>query len=116
MPEINTGFPFMLAREIQVSSLGPQHPRMFHLRMFHFDGGSFEGPKHKGRVLPGGGDWSPIRRDVVVEMDAQLILETNDNHQIYPAWKGLGHLKVCAMVEDHCSAASALPSVGPQLT
>src|SRR5690348_4033228 len=58
---------------------------------FHFDGGSFDGPKLKGKVLPGGGGWSLIRRDDVMEVDARLILETNDNHQIYAAWKGLRH-------------------------
>ena len=87
MPEINTRFLFTLDLEIQVSSLGdtPYGRR----RMFHFDGGSFDGPKLKGKVLPGGGGWSLIRRDDVMEVDARLILETNDNHQIYAAWKGL---------------------------
>jgi len=53
MKEINTRFLFTLALEIQVSSLGdtPYGRR----RMFHFDGGSFDGPKLKGKVLPGGG-------------------------------------------------------------
>ena len=48
MPEINTRFLFTLALEIQVSSLGdtPYGRR----RMFHFDGGSFDGPKLKGKV------------------------------------------------------------------
>src|SRR5436309_7554571 len=89
MTEINTRFLFTLALEIQVSSLGdtPYGRR----RMFHFDGGSFDGPKLKGKVLPGGGGWSLIRRDDVMEVDARLILETNDNHQIYATWKGLRH-------------------------
>ena len=89
MKEINTRFLFTLALEIQVSSLGdtPYGRR----RMFHFDGGSFDGPKLKGKVLPGGGGWSLIRRDDVMEVDARLILETNDSHQIYAAWKGLRH-------------------------
>jgi len=89
MPEINTRFLFTLALEIQVSSLGdtPYGRR----RIFHFDGGSFDGPKLKGKVLPGGGGWSLIRRDDVMEVDARLFLETNDNHQIYAAWKGLRH-------------------------
>jgi hypothetical protein len=26
-----------------------------------------------------------------MEVDARLILDTNDNHQIYAAWKGLRH-------------------------
>jgi len=92
MKEINTRFLITLALEIQVSSLGdtPYGRR----RMFHFDGGSFDGPKLKGKVLPGGGGWSLIRRDDVMEVDARLILETNDNHQIYAAWKGLAQRTV----------------------
>ena len=89
MPEINTEFLFTIALEIQVSSLGdtPYGSR----RIFHFDAGSFEGPKLKGRVLPGGGGSSLIRRDDVLEVDVRLILETDDKHQIYMAWKGLRH-------------------------
>ena len=84
MPEINTEFLFTIALEIQVSSLGdtPYGSR----RIFHFDGGSFEGPKLKGTVPPGGGS-SLIRRDDVLEVDVRLILETDDKHQIY----GLRH-------------------------
>jgi hypothetical protein len=89
MPEINTEFLFTIALEIQVSSLGdtPYGSR----RIFHFDGGSFEGPKLKGRVLPGGGGSSLIRRDDVLEVDVRLILETEDKHQVCMAWKGLRH-------------------------
>jgi len=72
-----------------VSSLGetPYGNR----RIFHFDGGSFEGPKLKGKVLPGGGGSSLIRRDEVLEVDVRLSLETGDMHQISMAWKGLRH-------------------------
>jgi uncharacterized protein DUF3237 len=89
MPDINTEFLFTLALEIQVSSLGetPYGNR----RIFHFDGGSFEGPKLKGKVLPGGGGSSLIRRDEVLEVDVRLSLETEDMHQISMTWKGLRH-------------------------
>jgi len=89
MAEINTRFLFTIALEIHVSSLGetPYGGR----RAFYFDAGSFDGPKLKGRVLPGGGGWSLIRRDDVMEVDARLILETDDNHEICMAWKGLRH-------------------------
>ena len=89
MPEINTAFLFTIALEIQVSSLGdtPYGGR----RIFYFDGGSFEGPRLNGIVLPGGGGWSLIRRDEVLEVDVRLLLETDDKHQIYMAWKGLRH-------------------------
>ena len=90
MPEINTRFLFTLALEIQVSSLGDTPYGRG--RIFHFDAGSFEGPKLKGKVLPGGGGWSLIRRDDVMEVDVRLKVETDDDeHQIYMAWKGLRH-------------------------
>jgi uncharacterized protein DUF3237 len=56
MPEIKTEFLFTIALEVQVFSLGntPYGGR----RIFRFDTGSFEGPKLKGRVLPGGGGHS----------------------------------------------------------
>ena len=60
-------------------------------RVSSIDGGSFEGPKLKGTVPPGGGGSSLIRRDDVLEVDVRLILETDDKHQIYMAWKGLRH-------------------------
>jgi hypothetical protein len=89
MPEINTKFLFTIALEIQVSNLGdtPYGRR----RIFHFDAGTFEGPMLKGRVLPGGGGWSLIRRDDVMVVDVRLTLETDDKHQIYMTWKGLRH-------------------------
>ena len=89
MPEVNTEFLFTIALEIQVFSLGdtPYGSR----RIFYFDAGSFDGPKLKGTVLPGGGGSSRIRRDDALEVDVQLILETDDKHQIYMAWKGLRH-------------------------
>src|SRR5215510_14988106 len=88
MPEIRTEFLFKITLEIRVYSLGetPYGSR----RIFHFDGGSFEGPKLNGRVLPGGG-WSLIRHDEVLEVDVRLVLETDDKHQIHMAWKGLRH-------------------------
>ena len=39
----------------------------------------------------GGGGSSLIRRDDALEVDVRLILETDDKHQIYMAWKGLRH-------------------------
>ena len=89
MPEINTRFLFTIALDIQISVLGdtPYGRR----RIFHFDGGSFDGPNLKGTVLAGGGGWSLIRRDDVMEVDVRLTRETDDNHQVYMAWKGLRH-------------------------
>ena len=40
--------------------------------------GHFEGPRLRGRVLSGGGDWTLLRGDGVLELDLRLTLETDD--------------------------------------
>src|SRR6516164_9874194 len=51
--------------------------------------GSFEGPLLRGRVLPGGGDWTLLRGDGVLELDLRLTLETDDGALIHMASFGL---------------------------
>jgi len=51
-------------------------------------GGSFEGPQLKGKVLPGGADWSVVRPDGVSELDVRLTLETDDGALIYARYPG----------------------------
>ena len=41
--------------------------------------------------MSGDGGLSLIRGDDVMEVDVRLVLETDDKHQIYTAWKGLRH-------------------------
>jgi hypothetical protein len=78
-----------MALEFEVSILGntPYGVR----RIARLSTGSFEGPKLKGTVLPGGGGWMLTRRDDVLEIEVRLTLETDDNQQIYMNWKGLRH-------------------------
>jgi hypothetical protein len=53
--------------------------------------GSFEGPLLRGRVLPGGGDWTLLRGDGVLELDLRLTLETDDGAFIHMASFGFRH-------------------------
>ena len=46
-------------------------------------GGSFEGPRLKGKVLRGGGDWPHIRPDGVFDFDARYLLQEDDGTLIY---------------------------------
>ena len=46
-------------------------------------GGSFEGPRLRGEVLPDGGDWLLTRRDGVLEQDVRTTLRTDDGAFIY---------------------------------
>src|SRR6478672_1574713 len=54
-------------------------------------GGSFEGPRLRGKVLPGGGDWLLLRPDGVLELDLRITLETDDHALIYMTFLGLRH-------------------------
>src|SRR5437870_8502506 len=54
-------------------------------------GGTFEGPRLRGRVLPGGGDWTLLRSDAVLELDLRITLETDDGALIYMTSSGFRH-------------------------
>lgn len=54
-------------------------------------GGHFEGPRLRGKVLPGGGDWTLLRDDGVLELDLRITLETDDAALIHMASFGFRH-------------------------
>ena len=53
--------------------------------------GHFEGPRLRGRVLPGGGDWTLLRGDGVLELDLRVTLETDDGALTHMTSFGLRH-------------------------
>ena len=53
--------------------------------------GGFEGPRLRGRILPGGADWQSIRPDGVVMIEARYTLETHDGVLISVESTGLRH-------------------------
>src|ERR1700722_16366293 len=53
--------------------------------------GHFEGPRLHGKVLAGGGDWTLLRGDGVLELDLRLTLETDDGALIHLTSFGLRH-------------------------
>ena len=53
--------------------------------------GTFEGPRIRGKVLPGGGDWTLLRADGVLELDLRITLETDDGALIHMTSFGLRH-------------------------
>jgi hypothetical protein len=53
--------------------------------------GQFEGSRLRGRVLPGGGDWTLLRADGVLELDLRLTLKTDDGALIHMTSFGLRH-------------------------
>ena len=53
--------------------------------------GHFEGPRLRGKVLSGSGDWTLLRGDGVLELDLRITLETDDGALIYMTSFGLRH-------------------------
>ena len=53
--------------------------------------GTFEGPRLRGKVLPGGADWLLLRSDGVLELDLRITLEADDGALIYMTSSGLRH-------------------------
>jgi hypothetical protein len=58
-------------------------------RVVPITGGTFEGPRVRGRVLPSGQDHQFIRPDGVLELEARYVLETDDGVPIVVVNRGL---------------------------
>lgn len=58
-------------------------------QIFIVKGGMLEGPRIKGTVLPGGGDWATRRPDGVIQLDVRATLKTDDGAMIYAQYSGL---------------------------
>ena len=54
-------------------------------------GGTFEGPKIKGKVRPVGGDWVLRLDSVTTKLDVRLLLETEDGQLISNTYTGFVH-------------------------
>jgi hypothetical protein len=64
---------------------GPQGARV----TFPITGGTFEGERLHGKVLPGGDDWTVKRPDGVIEVDLRITLETHDGVLVFMTFTGL---------------------------
>ena len=60
-------------------------------RIVPIEGGEFEGPRLRGRVLPNGADWMSVRPDQVLAIDCRAALETHDGALIYMRYSGFRH-------------------------
>jgi hypothetical protein len=56
---------------------------------FPITGGSFEGDRLRGTVLPGGADWALKRADGVIELDLRVTLSTDDGAIVYMTFEGI---------------------------
>jgi hypothetical protein len=60
-------------------------------RIAPLEGGTFEGARLRGRILPGSADWQLLRSDGVLEMDLRFTLQTDDGALISMTAFGLRH-------------------------
>jgi hypothetical protein len=72
-------------REPQMVGRGPYGTR----QIFDVTGGSFEGPRLRGRVLPSGADWLLIGDDGFGRLDVRATMETHDGALIYAYYGGI---------------------------
>lgn len=91
MSDIRTEFLFRMPIEVEAPLQMVGQTPFGDRRIAKVAGGSFEGPKLKGRVLPGGGDWLLLRTDGVLQLDVRLTMETDDGDLIYMTYRGLRH-------------------------
>jgi hypothetical protein len=60
-------------------------------RIINILGGTIEGPRLKGRILPGGADWQIVRADGVVHLHAVYTIETATGGKVLVDSEGLRH-------------------------
>ncbi|MBT3535273.1 MAG: DUF3237 domain-containing protein [Rhodospirillaceae bacterium] len=91
MNEIKTEFLFEMSAELSgMRDLG-QTP-VGNRRVAEVGGGTFEGPRLRGKILPAAaGDWLIFRPDGVLQLDVRLTLETDDGAYIYMTYRGVRH-------------------------
>ena len=88
MSEIETEFLFEMNAELKEPSLAvgamPEGMRI----IANVKGGTFEGPKLKGKVAESGADWAMIRADGSLKIDVRAALTVDDGTVIYAYYGG----------------------------
>ncbi len=88
MSDLKTEFLFTMTADLAEAQNVGATPRG-NRRIYYVTGGEFKGPKLKGDVLPGGGDWALVRPDGVVALDVRATLRTDDGELIYTTYRGI---------------------------
>ena len=89
MHGVHTELLYEIAMDAEIDDLG--RTPLGHRRIVRVTGGTFEGPRLRGTVLPGGGDWLVERADGVRQLDVRITLRTDDGALIYAHYPGLFH-------------------------
>ena len=83
-------FAFEVRAEVAVPTVVGELPTGTR-RIVDILGGTFEGPKVKGTLVPGGADWQLIRADGFTDIDARYTLQTDAGGLIYVSNVGIRH-------------------------
>ncbi|MEV0612745.1 DUF3237 domain-containing protein [Nonomuraea sp. NPDC050404] len=67
------------------------HSPWGHRRVINIVGGSFDGPRLSGVVLPGGADWQVVHADGTISVDTRYTLRTHDGALLYISTSGVRH-------------------------
>lgn len=90
MLEIKTRHLFTMTITLEPPQLDGKTP-YGHRRIVIIKGGTFEGERLRGTILPGGGDWVLIRNDGTLALDVRLTLKTDDGAAIFTTYRGYRH-------------------------
>ena len=90
VPELQSEFLFTLTGTVE-KPLDIGRTPAGERRIFPITGGAFEGPRIKGRVLPGGSDAMLIRTDGVVLPNVRMTLQTDDDQLLFMTYGGMRH-------------------------
>lgn len=112
MSEVQTEFLFEMDVELE------EHPLVIGgtpdgMRLIAYvKGGTFEGPRLRGTIPPGGGDWAMIRADGSLKADVRVCLTTHDGVNIYATYGGRIVLppELAGLLGDREAAAATDPS------
>jgi hypothetical protein len=72
-------------QEIGVTPLGNR-------RIYYVTRGTFTGPRLRGEVLPGGGDWVLTDKDGVSRLDVRITLRCDDGSLIFVSYRGIADI------------------------
>ncbi len=90
MPELKSEY--LLTYTVTVDTLHDVGPVPFDTRHVDMLGrGTFEGPRLRGEVLPGGMDMKTLRSDGAMTPNVRMVLKTDDGALIFMHYQGVRH-------------------------
>ena len=89
---LQTEFLFDLHLEVETPATAVCPTPSGERKIFVVRGGTFEGPRARGIVLPGGADWGLAGAERVFHLNVRAILRTDDGSLITITYKGLRDL------------------------